>query len=164
MTVWSGNYEVYGARKVWQALRRKGITVARCTVERLMRRLAIAGVTRGKARRTTIAATDGVRAGDLVNRRFTANRPNALRVADFTYVPTRSGTVYVAFDAYFGRTLRTAAKGTRLARARALTTFFAFLELRHQVEIHALTGRVVQCAIDEMSRHAVRAIHRVLGL
>jgi putative transposase len=96
-TVWRDNYEVYGARKVWQALRRKGITVARCTVERLMRRLGIAGVTRGKARRTALAAADGVRAGDLVNRRFTAQRPNALWVADFTYVPTHSGTVYVAF-------------------------------------------------------------------
>jgi site-specific recombinase XerD len=55
-------------------------------------------------------------------------------------------------DAYFGKTLRTAAKGTRLARSQALTTFFAFLELRHQVEIHALTGRVVQCPIDEMNK------------
>jgi putative transposase len=95
--VWKDNYEVYGARKVWQALRRKGITVARCTVERLMRELGITGVTRGKARRTTIPAADGVRAGDLVNREFTAERPNALWVADFTYVPTWSGTVYVAF-------------------------------------------------------------------
>jgi putative transposase len=82
---------------VWQALRRKGIAVARCTVERLMRELGITGVTRGKARRTTIPAADGVRAGDLVNREFTAERPNALWVADFTYVPTWSGTVYVAF-------------------------------------------------------------------
>jgi putative transposase len=98
MTVWKDNYQVYGAQKVWYALRRKGIEVARCTVQRLMRRLGITGATRGKARRTTIPAPDGgVRAGDLVNRRFTATRPNALWVADFTYVPTRSGTVYVAF-------------------------------------------------------------------
>ncbi|WP_233606518.1 site-specific integrase [Micromonospora sp. Llam0] len=55
-------------------------------------------------------------------------------------------------DAYFGRVLRDAASGTRLARAQALTTYFAFLELRHKVEIHALTGRVVQCPIDEMNR------------
>jgi putative transposase len=95
--VWKDNYEVYGARKVWQALRRKGITVARCTVERLMRELGISGATRGKARRTTVPAKDGIRAGDLVNRRFAAQRPNALWVADFTYVPTWSGTVYVAF-------------------------------------------------------------------
>lgn len=85
-TVWKDNYEVYGARKVWQALHRKGISVARCTVERLMRELGITGVTRGKAKRTTVPAADGVRAGDLVNRRFTAERPNALWVADFTYV------------------------------------------------------------------------------
>ena len=55
-------------------------------------------------------------------------------------------------DAYFGKVLRTTAKGTRLARAQALTTFFAFLQLRHQVEIHALTGRVVECPIDEMNK------------
>src|SRR5438046_8630656 len=55
-------------------------------------------------------------------------------------------------DAYFGQVLRGAASGTRLARAQALTTFFAFLELRHQVEIHALTGRVVECPIDEMNK------------
>jgi integrase/recombinase XerD len=55
-------------------------------------------------------------------------------------------------DAYFGKVLRTAAKGTRLARAQALKTYFAFLELRHQVELHRLTGRVVQCPIDEMNR------------
>jgi putative transposase len=95
--VWKDNYEVFGARKVWQALRRREISVARCTVERLMRELGITGATRGKAKRTTVPAPDGVRAGDLVNRRFTAERPNALWVADFTYVATRSGTVYVAF-------------------------------------------------------------------
>ena len=55
-------------------------------------------------------------------------------------------------DAYFGRVLRATAKGTRLARAQALSTFFAFLELRHQVEIHALTGRIVECPIDEMNK------------
>lgn len=55
-------------------------------------------------------------------------------------------------DAYFGKVLRGAAKGTRLARAQALTTFFAFLELRHKVEIHALTGRVVECPIDEINK------------
>jgi len=55
-------------------------------------------------------------------------------------------------DSYFGKSLRTAAKGTRLARAQALTTFFAFLELRHQAEIHAMTGRIVECPIDEMNK------------
>ncbi len=55
-------------------------------------------------------------------------------------------------DAYFGKVLRGAAKGTRLARAQALTTFFAFLELRHKVEIHAMTGRIIECPIDEMNK------------
>jgi putative transposase len=91
------NYGVYGARKVWHQLRREGIAVARCTVERLMRELGLAGAVRGKTKRTTIPAPDGIRAGDLVNRDFTAEAPNRLWVADFTYVATWSGTVYVAF-------------------------------------------------------------------
>ena len=95
--MWRDNHQVYGARKTWIALRHKGITVARCTVERLMRELDITGVVRGRPRRTTIPAKDGRRAGDLVDRDFTAGRPNALCVADFTHVPTWSGTVYIAF-------------------------------------------------------------------
>jgi putative transposase len=95
--VWKENYQVYGARKVWRELRRQGVAVARCTVERLMRHAGLAGATRGKPRRTTIPSADGCRAGDLVNREFTAGRPDALWAADFTYVPTSSGTVYVAF-------------------------------------------------------------------
>ncbi len=97
LSVWRDNYQVYGARKIWIALRRRGIMVARCTVERLMRELGITGVVRGRPRRTTIPAKDGRRAGDLVDRDFTAGRPNALWVADFTYVSTWSGIVYVAF-------------------------------------------------------------------
>jgi putative transposase len=105
MAVWKDNYEVYGARKIWNALHRKGIKAARCTVERLMRELGIAGAVRGKTRRTTIPAGDGVRAGDLVGRDFAVRRPDALWVADFTYVPAWSGTVYVAFvvDAFSRR-------------------------------------------------------------
>lgn len=65
----------------------------------------------------------------------------------------RCGTIQPAdADSYFGKALRTAAKGTRLARAQALTTFFGFLELGHQAEIHAMTGRVVECPIDEMNK------------
>ncbi|XVS61785.1 IS3 family transposase [Actinosynnema sp. CA-299493] len=74
----------------------QGVTVARCTVERLMRELGLSGVMRGRPRRTTIPARDGRRARDLVDRDFTAGRPDALWVADSTYVPTRSGTVHVA--------------------------------------------------------------------
>jgi putative transposase len=92
------NFGVYGARKVWRQLHREGIAVARCTVERNMRALGLAGVVRGKTRRTTIAAGDQVaRPADLLERDFTAPAPNRRWVADITYVATWSGFVYVAF-------------------------------------------------------------------
>jgi putative transposase len=99
------NYGVYGARKVWLALNREGIAVARCTVERLMRELGLAGARRGKRRRTTVADPAAARPADLVGRRFQRAAPHRLWVADFTYVPTWSGMVYVAFviDAYSRR-------------------------------------------------------------
>jgi putative transposase len=96
--VWKENHEVYGARKVWRQLNREGITVARCTVERLMRADGLVGALRGGGRpRTTRADPHAARPADLVERQFTADRPNALWVADITYVPTWSGMVYVAF-------------------------------------------------------------------
>lgn len=100
------NYGVYGARKVWCQLNREGVDVARCTVERLMRTQGLAGARRGKRIRTTIAGPQA-RAGDLVGRRFNPPAPDQLWVADFTYVPTWSGMVYVAFviDAYSRRIL-----------------------------------------------------------
>jgi putative transposase len=82
--VWTEQFEVYGARKVWRQLRREGITVARCTVERLMGELGLAGVVRGKPKRTTIPAEVADRPADLVNRQFTAPAPNRLWVADLT--------------------------------------------------------------------------------
>jgi putative transposase len=96
------NYGVYGARKVWLALNREGVPVARCTVERLMRQLGLTGARRGKRRRTTVADPAAARPADLVGRRFSPPAPDRLWVADFTYVPTWSGMVYVAFviDAY----------------------------------------------------------------
>jgi transposase InsO family protein len=90
-------FGVYGARKVWRQLHREGIAVARCTVERLMRRLGLEGVRRGKAHKTTMADPAAARPADLVERDFSATRPNQLWVADLTYVPTWSGFVYVAF-------------------------------------------------------------------
>jgi putative transposase len=101
------NYGVYGARKVWLVLNREGISVARCTVERLMRELGLRGVRRGATRRTTIGDPAAARPADLVNRQFTPRRPDATWVADFTYVATWSGTVYVAFviDAFSRRIL-----------------------------------------------------------
>lgn len=88
---------LYGARKVFWQLRREGIAVARCTVERLMRAHGLQGVVRGKRRRTTIPDGQAERPRDLVDRDFTASAPNQLWVADFTYVRTWSGVVYVAF-------------------------------------------------------------------
>jgi len=96
------NYGVYGARKVWLALNREGTAVARCTVERLMRELGLAGARRGKRRRTTMPDPAAARPADLVGRKFSPPAPDRLWVADFTYVPTWAGMVYVAFviDAY----------------------------------------------------------------
>jgi putative transposase len=95
--VWKDNYEVYGADKVWLELNRQGTGVARCTTERLMRELGLAGVRRGRTVRTTVPGTGGHRAGDLLGRDFTAPAPNRRWVADFTYVATWSAMVYVAF-------------------------------------------------------------------
>jgi putative transposase len=95
--VWQENFRVYGARKVWRQLNREGFTVARCTVERLMQKLGLQGVVRGQKQITTISDPAQDRAPDLVKRTFTASRPNQLWVADFTYVATWSGFVYVAF-------------------------------------------------------------------
>ena len=101
------NFGVYGARKVWLQLNREGIPVARCTVERLMRELGLAGAVRGKVKKTTVADPDHQRAGDLVGRRFAPLAPDRLWVMDMTYVSTWSGWVYVAFvtDAYARRIL-----------------------------------------------------------
>lgn len=96
--VYEQHHAVYGARKVWHQLRREGITVARCTVERLMRFAGLQGVVRGATVRTTRPADrESATSPDLVQRQFTAARPNQLWVADFTYVATWRGFVYVAF-------------------------------------------------------------------
>jgi transposase InsO family protein len=103
--VWEANLRVYGVRKVWRQLGREGITVARCTVARLMRTMDLHGVIRGKPVRTTVSNKAAPCPLDRVNRQFRAPRPNALWVSDFTYVATWSGFVYVAFviDAYARR-------------------------------------------------------------
>jgi putative transposase len=101
------NYRCYGARKMWLHLRQAGHEVARCTAGRLMKVLGLLGARRGKAKRTTIADPAAVRAKDLVNRDFAPLAPDRLWVADFTYVSTLAGWVYVAFviDAYARRIL-----------------------------------------------------------
>ena len=96
--IWNEHLRVYGADKVWAQMKREGIQVARCTVERLMRALGLRGVVRGKTSiRTTFGDETGSRPADLVERQFRAARPNRLWVADLTYVKTHSGWVYVAF-------------------------------------------------------------------
>jgi putative transposase len=95
--VWQANMQVYGAEKVWKQMNREDIAVARCTVERLMRRLGLEGVRRGKRVRTTTSDTSAPCPLDRVNREFQAGRPNQLWVSDFTYVSTWQGWLYVAF-------------------------------------------------------------------
>jgi putative transposase len=95
--VWNENRRVYGARKVWHQMSRENTLVARCTVERLMRQMGLQGVVRGRKPRTTIPDDLAARPADLVDRNFTADRPNQLWVADLTYVATWAGFVYVAF-------------------------------------------------------------------
>lgn len=95
--VYEENNGVYGARKVWKQLKRESISTARCTVERLMGALGLEGVRRGRRCVTTIPDELAAKPLDLVNRQFTAERPNQLWVADITYVATWSGFVYVAF-------------------------------------------------------------------
>ncbi|MBN8727243.1 MAG: IS3 family transposase [Xanthomonadales bacterium] len=95
--VWDENRQVYGVRKVWRQLRRESVSVARCTVARLMRRLGLRGVIRGRSVKTTISDKIVACPLDKVNRQFRTTRPNALWVSDFTYVSTWQGFVYVAF-------------------------------------------------------------------
>jgi len=106
MALWVLNRKVYGAHKLWRAARRAGHDVGRDQVARLMREMGIEGISRRRKKVfTTIADPDATRAPDLVNRNFTAERPDALWVTDLTYVPTRSGMAYVCFivDAFSRR-------------------------------------------------------------
>jgi putative transposase len=95
--VFDENKQVYGVRKVWRQLYREGHRSARCTVERLMKRLGLRGVVRGKGVKTTVSDKAMACPRDQVNRQFRADRPNTLWVSDFTYVSTWAGFVYVAF-------------------------------------------------------------------
>ena len=103
--IWQTNMRVYGADKVWKQMNREGVAIARCTVERLMKRLGLQGVRRGKVVRTTISDMKAPCPLDRVNRQFKAERPNQLWVSDFTYVSTWQGWLYVAFviDVYARR-------------------------------------------------------------
>jgi len=105
MVLWVANRKLYGAHKLWKAARRAGHDIGRDQVARLMRDMGIEGVSRRRKVFTTRADPDAWRAPDLVNRDFTADRPDALWVTDLTYVPTRSGMAYVCFivDAFSRR-------------------------------------------------------------
>jgi transposase InsO family protein len=119
---------VYGVPKVWRQLLREGIDVARCTVERLMREMELCGVRRGKRVRTTVGDDEAQRPADLVQREFKADRPNRLWVADFTYVSTWLGFIYVAFvvDVFSRRIV-----GWRLSRS--MTTDFVLDALEQAI-------------------------------
>jgi putative transposase len=120
------NYSGYGARKVWLQLNREGIEVARCTVERLMAVLGLQGARRGRRPRTTRPDPAAARPADLVQRNFDPLRPDALWVADFTYVSTWVGMVYVAFvlDAFSRRII-----GWRAARSMRIELVLDALEM-----------------------------------
>ena len=137
------NYGVYGARKVWLALRREGFDIARCTVERLMRDLRLVGARRGRGVRTTRPAPGAPRSPDLVKRDFAPERPDRLWVADFTYVATWAGTVYVAFviDAYARRILGWRA-ATSMRTDLVLDALEQALWTRRQDGVADLTGLV----------------------
>jgi putative transposase len=123
--VYEQNFGVYGARKVWRQMGREAIEVARCTVERLIGMLGLQGVVRGRRCRTTIPDESTVRPLDRVNRQFHASGPNQLWVADFTYVATWAGFVYVAFviDVFSRRII-----GWRVARSMSAELVLDALE------------------------------------
>jgi putative transposase len=141
--VHANNYRVYGARKVWLQLNREGIPVARCTVERLMKSLGLRGARRGTPRRTTIPDPAAARPADLVDRQFNPPAPNRLWVADFTYCPTWSGMVYVAFviDAYSRRILGWRA-ATSMRTSLVLDALEQAIWMRQQSGVGDLTGLV----------------------
>ena len=148
--VFDENFRVYGAHKVWKQLKREGLTVARCTIERLMRALGLQGVVRGKKFKTTIPDELADRRADRVNRTFTVSRPNALWVADLTYVATWRGLIYVAFviDAF----------------ARRIVGWRVSSSLRSDLALDALEQALYDRRIDdgeELIHHSDRGVQYV---
>ena len=141
--VWHANMQVYGADKVWKQLNREGIAIARCTVERLMRRLGLQGVRRGKVVRTTISDGRAPCPLDRVNRVFRADRPNQLWVSDFTYVSTWQGWLYVAFviDVYARRIVGWRVPGTWRRGQRAQHAAAGYTCLVQKRNLSACRGR-----------------------
>jgi transposase InsO family protein len=130
--VHAGSDGVYGQLKIWDELNDEGIEVARCTVERLMRRHGIEGCRNGKTQLTTVPGSNPVVADDLVQRDFTADRPDSVWLSDFTYIRTWQGWGYLAivldvytrrivgwqFTSHMGQSLVTAALDMALAARR----------------------------------------------
>jgi transposase InsO family protein len=143
--VWNENFQVYGVRKVWRQLLREDVPVARCTVARLMREMGLQGAIRGRKFKTTIPDEESVRPLDLVDRNFTATRPNQLWVADLTYVATWRGFAYVAFviDVF----------------SRAIVGWRASNSLRTDLALDALEQALhARPDIDELVHHSDRGV------
>ena len=161
--VWDENRQVYGARKVWKQLLREGWQVARCTVERLMRRRGLRGVIRGKPVKTTVSDKAQPCPLDRVNRQFQAERPNALWVSDFTYVSTWQGMVYVAFviDVYARRIVGWKASSS-MATDFVLDALEQALQARQREgELIHHSDRGAQGGFNRSSQH--RAVEQILG-
>ena len=143
--VWHVNLQVYGADKVWRQLNREGMQAARCTVERLMKRLGLEGARRGKTVQTTVPDHAVPCPLDRVNRQFKADRPNQLWVSDFTYVSTWQGWLYVAFviDVFARRIV-----GWRVSRSMRTDFVLDALE-------QALFARQPECS-DALVHHSDR--------
>ena len=142
---WTRNHSVYGARKMWHGMRREMPTLARCTVERLMRQEGLQGVVRGRKLRTTIPSPAAERSLDLVRRTFKASRPNQLWVADLTYVWTVPGFVYTALviDVF----------ADRIVGCRASSS------LRTDLALDALEQAFhARCPDDELVHHSDRGV------
>lgn len=137
--VWEENFSVYGVRKVWRQLKREQVLVARCTVERLMRQMGLRGAVRGRKLRTTIVDESAMRPADLVQRDFTASRPNQLWVSDLTYVATWRGFVYVSFviDVF----------------ARRIVGWRASTSLRTDLVLDALEQALYERPVDDQLVH-----------
>ena len=156
MALWVANRKVYGAHKLWKAARRAGHDIGRDQTARLMRLMAIRGVTRRRRVFTTRPDPDAVRAADLVDRDFTADRPDALWVTDLTYVPTRSGMAYVCFivDAFSRRIV-----GWRVAAPMRTALVLLFL-----LALAALPGALLpQRSLNAAKVDEYRAQHSTLG-
>jgi putative transposase len=164
--VWQENFSVYGPRKVWGQLRREGLAVARCTVERLMRELGLEGAVRGRKFKTTIPDDTAARPADLVDRDFTATRPNQLWVADLTYVATWSGFVYVAFVIdVFSRTIVGWRASSSLRTGLALDALEQALHARPDIDdlVHHSDRGVQYLSIRYTERLAEAGIEPSVG-